>query len=122
MARVPSVSILVLTLSLACGSADRHPRSCQQDADCGSAAYCLTGVCIAGALPEARIQIVGAGAAIVSHHRVTFDGNTSSDPNPQHRLTAYRWAVKPTSQASCAASPSGGREANSNFAYKPTLR
>lgn len=112
MIRVPSSSLLVLLLAAAaCGSADRTPRTCQQDADCGSAAYCLTGVCIAGALPEARIQIVGAGAAIVSHHRVTFDGKASTDPNPQHAVTSYRWAVKPASQASCAASPATGGDA-----------
>jgi hypothetical protein len=105
-----SVAALV-ALTLACGSAHREPRGCQTDAECPSSAYCLTGVCIAGALPQARIRIAGSGPQLVSHRLVRFDGKDSVDPNPQHTVTAYRWAVKPASAASCDPSTARGSDA-----------
>ena len=97
-------------LVLACGH-PLEPRTCQSDAECPSAAYCLTGVCIGGALPQANIRIAGSSTGLVSHRLVRFDGKGSVDPNPQHTVTGYRWAVKPSSAASCPPSTSHGSDA-----------
>lgn len=97
-----------LALAAACGTSSRQPRSCQQDSECPSASYCLGGACVAGLLPEAHIAIVGTGRELVSHRLVQFDGSGSVDPNPQHRLTAYRWAVKRASATACDPSPATG--------------
>lgn len=100
------VLLASLTASLACGSGSRQPRSCQQDSECPAATYCLGGACVAGLLPEAHITI--AGGELVSHRPVLFDGSGSVDPNPQHRLTGYRWAVKRASVAACDPAPAAG--------------
>ncbi|GEJ57559.1 hypothetical protein [Anaeromyxobacter diazotrophicus] len=97
-----------LALAAACGTSARQPRSCQQDSECPSSSYCLGGACVAGLLPQAHIAIVGTGRELVSHRLVQFDGSGSVDPNPQHRLTAYRWAVKRASATACDPSPASG--------------
>ena len=103
------VVLTSLTAALGCGSnGSKQPRSCQQDSGCPSGAYCLGGACVAGMLPEAHIAIVGTGRELVSHRLVQFDGSGSVDPNPQHLLTNYRWAVKRASAAACDPSPATG--------------
>jgi len=103
------VVLTSLTAALGCGSnGSKQPRSCQQDSGCPSGAYCLGGACVAGMLPEAHIAIVGTGRELVSHRLVQFDGSGSVDPNPQHLLTNYRWAVKRASAAACDPTPAIG--------------
>jgi hypothetical protein len=105
------VALVALAAALGCGSnGSKQPRSCQQDSECPSGAYCLGGACVAGMLPEAHIAIVGTGRELVSHRLVQFDGTGSVDPNPQHRLTGFRWAVKRASSAACDPSPATGAE------------
>jgi hypothetical protein len=111
LSTLSTVSVAALAaLALACGH-PLEPRTCQSDAECPSAAYCLTGVCIGGALPQANIRIAGSSTSLVSHRLVRFDGKGSIDPNPQHAVTGYRWAVKPSSAASCAPSTARGSDA-----------
>jgi hypothetical protein len=109
---------LSVSLALGCSGPEREPRSCQIDGDCPSATYCLTGMCIAGALPQAQIRIAGGGPQLVSHRLVRFDGKSSVDPNPQHTLTAYRWAVKRTSAASCDPSTTRGSDAELSTVFE----
>ncbi len=94
----------------ACGSTPRQARTCQADPECPSGAYCVGGACVAGMLPEAHIQIAGTAGQLVSHRRVVFDGSGSVDPNPQHRLTTYRWALRGASASACEPSPANGSD------------
>jgi len=98
----------LLALASACGSTPRQARTCQADPECPSGAYCVGGACVAGMLPEAHIQIAGAAGQLISHRQVVFDGSGSVDPNPQHRLTTYRWALRGASASACAPSPASG--------------
>jgi hypothetical protein len=105
----PSVGALA-ALALACVGTPREPRACREDVECGPSAYCLTGVCIGGATPEARISVEGGSTRLVSHRQIRFDGKDSVDPNPQHKVTRYEWNVAPTSAASCAPSTARGSD------------
>ena len=100
----------LLALTSACGSTPRQARSCQSDPECPSGAYCVGGACVAGMLPQAHIQIAGAAGQLVSHRQVVFDGAGSVDPNPQHKLTSYRWALRSASASACAPSPANGSD------------
>lgn len=102
--------LCLLALTSACGSTPRQARSCQADPECPSGAYCVGGACVAGMLPEAHIQIAGAAGQLVSHRQVVFDGAGSVDPNPQHKLTSYRWALRGASASACAPSPASGSD------------
>ena len=111
MRRHPGWMLLgLLAFAGACGSTPRQARTCQTDPECPAGAYCVGGACVAGMLPEAHIQIAGAAGQLVSHRQVVFDGSGSVDPNPQHRLTTYRWALRGASASACTPSPASGSD------------
>lgn len=86
------IAALVLAPVLgACAARSSPPRTCETHSECPSRARCIAGACVANGPP---LAVIALPDTLQTYVLLTFDGSTSSDPDPGDAVVTYAWTFR----------------------------